>query len=1021
MMCKNAFSMFRAAPMNTCAFFLLSLSAAVMVSGCQTSSASPNAVPAPAKSTSPSGSAHAALSSAPQAVKSPCDGLDGQCIGDEERNVCDADTGAVRKERCSAGTLCLSGQCVPLTVPSSIAKTKDPIALNPSQVFALAHEGWFNGWSAIVPADPKQAEAIAQDPSAWRSANELKFKPVCSPSGLVPIFDRASTPLNSPELALFAGFLISPKAQRAVLRMGFGGRMRVFLNTQLVLDETRPLTSKPFRDEVHTNLQLEGGITQVVILAERRDESASAFWFRITNQSEPLFFAALPSAACATPDLLAVSWRKEPIPNGFELQTRLRFSGLSPRAFPATPYRIELNTDKNKKNPLTLTSGEITKLNDESDGVVLQSKAKLDAANTFELAFNAGANGEFSSRTKLIYRGRLHNQITDLQSRLPTLVNAAKTPGDKASLEHHVALLQRALAENHPDRAWIAELTKDAEKIAEAMASGEDPYPSKSGIVRRAYRSELDGKLQPFTIYVPTSYKGGASDQKPLPLIVTFHGLESQPEHALRAVIGEYHDEKTDAGYAARHLPSFPNYGVFLAAPWGFGKAGQRQLGEHDVLRVVEEMKQNYRIDDLRVSITGASLGGTVAFTVPLHYPDLFSASAPLCGYPNLFNWNSVRTVPHTPWEDVLLEKRYIRNYAENGLHLPLHIVHGGLDAPERSRVIADRYRELGYHYKFDVQDDLDHNVWDYGYEEGRMIAWLRNQKRPALPLRVRLATGEYRYSSSYWVRLISMANDQSLSEIDARRLAKEHEFQVKTRNVDAFALDFSGFHLPAGERATVDGTSLPLPENAGQIFFEKASESGAFSIVPAEPSRKGKKRPGVSGPMDDVLRHPLRIVFGTQDPAQVESNRVVAEHCASYDHWAYAHFPIQPDVEITPEDRDKNSLILIGGPGSNRITAEFLAALPVQFEKDAIVFRGKRHEGKDLGISMIYPHPNNENEYIVLHAGTTEFGTLASRHLPQLVPDFLVYGAEMTVQRGDVLLDQRKVLDGGFFDQNWH
>jgi hypothetical protein len=418
--------------------------------------------------------------------------------------------------------------------------------------------------------------------------------------------------------------------------------------------------------------------------------------------------------------------------------------------------------------------------------------------------------------------------------------------------------------------------------------------------------------------------------------------------------------------------------------------------------------------------MTGASLGGTVSFVVPLHYPDVFSAAAPLCGYPNLLNWTSVRSVPHAPWEDVLLKKRYIGSYAENGLHLPLHIVHGGKDVPERSKVIADRYRALGYAHKFDVQDDLDHNVWDYGYEDGRMIAWLKAQKRPERPLRARLVTGEYRYSKAYWVRLIAMRDDAGLAEIDARYIERDREVRVATRNVAAFALDLAGFAIPADAKAIVDGEAIPLPERAGAVFFEAAPEGGAFRRVEQEPSRAGKKRPNVAGPLDDVLRHPLLIVYGTQDPAQTDANRAVAEHYASYDHWAYARFPIKADAETTPDDRTGKSLVLIGNPASNRVTAELIDALPVRFEADAITLRGKRFPGRDVGVSLIYPHPKSEGEYVVLHAGVGERGTLASRHLPQLVPDYLVYDARITAQRGDTLLDKRAVLDGGFFDASW-
>jgi hypothetical protein len=159
--------------------------------------------------------------------------------------------------------------------------------------------------------------------------------------------------------------------------------------------------------------------------------------------------------------------------------------------------------------------------------------------------------------------------------------------------------------------------------------------------------------------------------------------------------------------------------------------------------------------------------------------------------------------------------------------------------------------------------------------------------------------------------------------------------------------------------------------------------------------------------------------VYGTQDPAQTEENRMVAEHFASFDTFA-AVYPVKSDVEITDAEIDAKSLVLIGNAKSNRVTALFEASLPVRFEPGAIIFRGKRYEGTNVGVSFIYPHPRNAQEYVVVHAGAGIEGTLASRFLPRFVPDFLVYDGRMTAQRGGHLLDQRPVLEGGFFDLEW-
>lgn len=1013
---KNSRASRRRSPLRAAAIWL---GIAGIFAGCQ-----PNAAP---KEGGPPASISAAASAGSpgeaRAKAKLCEGAEGCCESDEAGSVFSETERRWIEEHCGEGSVCLGGRCASLRSP------KGEPAIRREDLLAIMGEGWINGWAIEMPVKAAAIEVIEREPFGWASGSEASFKPACGASGYVSIFERSSQKPRGPEIARLAGYLISGKARRAQIAAGFGGRLRVYLGDKLVLDEARPSSPKPFQDEVSVEVDLGAGATPITALLERRDEAASGVFLRLKEPdgrpARDLLYAFPPGgAACGIGDLASIDVEREPINGGFSVEIKSNLMGLTPRSPIEAPLRAELFAEGNRETGLEIATATIT-VKESPLGGSAAFNVRPEKAGDYELAVAIGAKREITRRDKLVYRGDLHNRIVDLHARAPDLAKAAPRQATRDSFVFHVSSLMRALAESHPDKSYLTARTNDAEKIAKGLASGEDPYSTKTGIVHRAYTSELDGRLQPYVAFIPPSYK--RDPLKSMPLVIAFHGLESQPEHALRAVIGEAADDAIVSAHAARHLPSFPDYGVLLAAPWGYGKAGQRQLGEHDVLRVVREMRETYRVDERRISITGASLGGTVSFVVPLHYPDIFSASAPLCGYPNLLTWNSVRTAPHTPWEDVLLQKRYIGNYAENGLHLPLHIVHGGLDGPERSKVIADRYRELGYAHKFDVQDDLDHNVWDYGYEDGRIIAWLKSRARPERPSRVRLATGEYRYSKAYWVRLIAMSDDSAIASIDARVAEKTGEIKVTTRNVDAFGLDLGAFDLPIGASAVIDGntntntnTNIPLPERPQSVFFARSGAGGAFERVEVAPSRAGKKRPGVSGPLDDILRHPVLIVYGTQDPAQTDANRRVATHFASYDHWAYARFPVAADTEASAADLANKSLILIGGPASNRVTADFISALPVRFEANALTVRGKRYEGRDLGVSLIHPHPKNEAEYIVLHAGLGERGTLASRHLPQLVPDYLVYDGRITVQRGELLLDKRIVLEGGFFNQNW-
>lgn len=943
----------------------------------------------------------------------------------DDAHVAPGGAGASGPTACGDDQVCLGGACAPLRVPEALGGG----SIERARLLKITGSGFLGAWTQLGPFDRAQVDGFAKSPKMLLDdAKNGGIHALCAESGRIDIKPRGGGH------ALFAGFLVSARPQRVWLKAGVAGKARVWIANDKVekpIDAARAQGLDAMPDEVVEPVSLAAGPNLVMVDLEGAEDTAPSLWLRVRDeqQQNPADIAFAPSSAkasCPVASLVALDAARAVTEDGLDVQLTARLVGLAPRWPEKVPWRAELKAKKAVK----IAEGEVSSADLDSEaGAKIPVHVAPEKDGKQALRVTLGAGPAADERTfPLHFRKKLFPRVAALGKALAQ-VPASAPSGSKESFERDVREIEAATAQGHPDESWIKARLEGAEKLAESFAAGEDPYRVKTGVVFRAYRSELDGQLQPYVAYIPPTHRpDGAS----LPMIVSFHGLTHQGEHALRAVIGQATKEDENPDSSARHLPGFPNMGAILVAPWGYGKAGPRQLGEHDVLRVIEEMKAAYRVDPTRVSITGYSLGGTVAFALPLHYPSLFCAAAPLCGYPNLTTYQSVKDVPHTEWEDAMIARRFLGNYAANGMHVPLHIVHGGQDGPHRSAVIADRYKALGYSRIFDVQDDLAHNVWDYAYEDGHMIAWLKKKQQPHPPTHVRLVTGEYRYDRSYWVRLIGMERspgspgskvdkiDQptSFADIDAQVDYPAKEVRVTTHNVQSFALDVASLAPLKGTTVHVDGSILPLDETAKQVFFERGDKG--WTASPAEPSREGKKRAGVSGPLDDVLRHAQLIVYGTQDPAQTETNRTVADHFSSDDQWAAARFPIKADKDVGDADLTGKSLVLIGGPSSNRITALFAASLPVQFEPKALVLRGKRYEGDDVGVSFIYPHPRDAKEYVVVHAGTTFRGTLASRHLPQLAPDFLIYDQRITAMRGELLLDRRKVLDGGFFDETW-
>lgn len=973
---------------------LLSLSGCGVGFGSETAPR-PGPVSGPADDAGPSASVAPAPSAQPAAPA--CREGETRCTDDGTAERCQG--GHFTPSPCAANEACVTGACASLV--------DDALTLPREALFVPGKEGWLDAWRVSAPFEKTTATRLAATPDdAWNGSVELGLRNACFPEGFVRAFAVGD---RGPTFRLFTTRVVNGRARTVRFAAGAEGRISLVLQRSLVLS-TGSDEGEPLRDEVEATATLPAGTSRLVVLVERTGARAG-FWLRLrAEDGGPLAdvaFAPDSQPVCAASELLALHERVMVTATGFQLGLAPAWDGLAPRSFVAG----SLDVARDAGTPLAsrpVTFAELLR------GVPLDVPIAAPKAGRSDVRVSLGAGPP--RRLPLLVRPKLNERVADLASRLAALA-AGLSEDSRASLEGLLARAQGELTAGQTDEGYVRGLLDELEKLVKKAEGGADPYAGSSGVVRRAYRSRETGALEPYLAFVPRSAKPGG---KKRPLVVALHGLDNAAEIALRTVFGEAPKPDDDRGFAARHLPPLADYGTLVVAPFTYGNAGPRPLGEADVLAVIDAMRRVYPVDEDRISVTGYSMGGTGAFLLPLHYPDLFSAAAPLCGYPNLHTYRDVTGVPHAPFEDVLIKKRGSVFFAENGLHVPFSVVHGGKDDPARSAVLVERMREVGVPVRFDVQDDLGHDVWTYAYEDGEMLAWLAAKKRPRAPERVRLVATEPRYDRAYWVRLLA-ATDVASGEparIEARLVKAESRIEVTTSRVRAFALELRSLELKGSLTVVVDGQSLAVPD-APEIAYLERLEQG-FVLSSKEPRIDGWKRGAVAGPLDDWLRHRALIVYGTQDPRAVDANRLLAEHLASARHWKEAHFPVIADVELRAEDRVGKSLVLVGSPHTNSVTAQFARAFPVQLEPGALTFRGARHEGADVGVAMIRPHPDDAGEYLVLYAGVGHRGVLAARNLPELLPDYVVFDDRMNERRGGRLLAGRAVLAGGFFGDAW-
>jgi len=119
------------------------------------------------------------------------------------------------------------------------------------------------------------------------------------------------------------------------------------------------------------------------------------------------------------------------------------------------------------------------------------------------------------------------------------------------------------------DNAFVLRSLQQAWSYAGTVAAGRDPYREATGMMVKAYRSDWDGTLQPYALYVPPDYKPGRPGG--WPLIVALHGAWSDHRHNLRRVFGlDNRPRESDAEASRNELP-LPDLPSLVVSPYGRG------------------------------------------------------------------------------------------------------------------------------------------------------------------------------------------------------------------------------------------------------------------------------------------------------------------------------------------------------------------------------------------------------------------------------------------------------------------
>jgi predicted esterase len=526
--------------------------------------------------------------------------------------------------------------------------------------------------------------------------------------------------------------------------------------------------------------------------------------------------------------------------------------------------------------------------------------------------------------------------------------------------------------------AWMLEALDRGLLRAAQLAQGEAPWFNQAGNdVIHAFRSRIDGSIQPYSVTFPEDY--GKDPGKKWRLDVVLHGRDTGLTE-----VKFLHQHSGDQA-----TPKGRNY-VQLDI-YGRGNNAYRWAGEIDVNEAIDHFLATERnsnraqlLDPARVVLRGFSMGGAGAWHLGLHQPDRWCVLGPGAGFTTTHGY--VKGLPEKlpASQEACLSIYDAVDYAENVANVPV-VAYAGADDPQlqAARNVETRLKELGLSMTLLVAKGLKHEFpAEWRAKAEKEYAKFAAKGRPEYPKRVRFVTYTMRYSVCHWVELLALEQHYRQARVEAEET--ETGYKIKTKNVRALHLvrPPDANQEPVG--INIDSQSFeakPYLMNNGSLhlYLEKRQDKW-LAVLPeriaTDRVRRTQKVPNLQGPIDDAFMDTFLCVRGTGKPWHSATNEHAKANLKRFeDEWAQyfrGDLPVKKDSEVTPDDIANRHLILFGDPASNSLIAQVLDGLPLEWTKEKITLAGKSVVAADHVPVLIYPSPLNTARYVVLNSGHT-------------------------------------------------
>jgi hypothetical protein len=606
-------------------------------------------------------------------------------------------------------------------------------------------------------------------------------------------------------------------------------------------------------------------------------------------------------------------------------------------------------------------------------------------------------------------RARLGAKLERLQRELAAIERAGISDHDMRwwpDLQIYEKAVRYALEHNEFFRTnefAVADKTLDEGlRRASSFRKGEFPWRDTPGPTARAYRSRIDGSVQPFGLIIPAGYKPG--NGKRYRLDIWLHGRD------------ETLSELKFIQERSTKMGEFAPADAFVLHPYGRYCNAFKFAGEVDIFEALEVLQESYPIDPSRIALRGFSMGGAGVWHLATHYAHQWVVAAPGAGFSETQRYMRLKSESVPQYERALWQWYDATDYALNLFQCPTIAYSGELDKQRQAAdVMEEALRAEGLPLVHLIGAKTEHK---YHPETKRLLntlvdALVANGKQTE-PEEIRFTTRTLRYPKMHWLVLLGL--EKHWTRADAWGRLTTNGVKLSLTNVTSFMLQFTPQTSARIRQVEVNGTTLKLDEFPRDGMLAITRTNGHWQLGGTLFARMSKG-PGHQGPIDDAFLDSFVFVKPSGTGFHAETSQWIEKEFKRAAFEWRAQFrgeaPVVSDSEAAQRAENSN-LVLWGDPQSNATLNKILPQLPIKWSGEKIEFAGKTYDARSHVPLMIFPNPLNPEKYVVLNSGFTFRGFGSNAGQTPKLPDY----ALLDISKDDPFLTG--IVQAGFFNEQW-